>query len=114
MKANTSEQMTDEEINIAIAEACGWRQSLAGWWHHPDSRCEAYPPDYTADLDAIHEAIMAQSGGTQCVFADNLDQVVNRGLPKSFNSLVGKSALVNASARQRAEAFLRTIGQWRE
>ncbi len=52
---------TNEQINIAIAERCGWTEmtSAAGnkYWLTPDDR--VWPegvPDYCSDLNEMHEA----------------------------------------------------------
>ena len=108
--------MSDDEINRAIAETCGWqaehyehkcdgttifRCGACGGLGHSNcygdgrgavsfscsvSPCcdEAVPPDYCGDLNEMHEA----------------EKVI--------------AEMVHATARQRAEAFLRTIGKWKE
>ena len=56
--------MTDEQINIAIAEVCGWKYEKnethapdgAFWW----SKKPEFP-DYCNDLNAMHEAEMVLS-----------------------------------------------------
>ena len=47
--------MTNEEINIAIAEACGWTTKHKGLWVE---RLQTYAalPDYINDLNAMREA----------------------------------------------------------
>ena len=92
--------MTDTEVNIAIAKACGWTlfEHDGGLWsglhngtyinykcgiskEHAEKVCF---PNYHGDLNAMHEA----------------EKVI--------------AEMVHATARQRAEAFLRTIGKWKE
>jgi hypothetical protein len=41
--------MTDEQINAAIAEECGW--IYYDGWHHPDGSTEL--PDFCVDLNAM-------------------------------------------------------------
>ena len=101
--------MTDEQINIAIAEACGWKghpfckdmmgNPFPGW----DT-----PPDYCNDLNAMHEAEMVLS---------NYHKVIKNQSVIYFHLLhdiAGNLAFRKATARQRAEAFLKTIGKWEE
>lgn len=59
-------------------------------------------PDYPNDLNAMHEAekILQHYG----VFVDKLAEIMRQ--PRQG------IMLVNATAAQRAEAFLRTIGKW--
>ncbi len=49
--------MTDEQINIAIAESLGWKLLANNRWTRP---CGLYAdlPNYTADLNAMHEAML--------------------------------------------------------
>lgn len=104
--------MTDSEIRIAIAEACGhertdqWR---SGWMKRTPEWPNGLPgelPDYPNDLNAMHEAEKTLAYHQ----ANYYSQVA---LPK-----ITKGELVNAqvfaTARQRAEAFLRTIRKWKE
>ena len=129
------------EINLAIAEACGWkarhnshkcdgttifRCGTCGLGH---SNCygggrgavsfscsvspccdEAVPPDYCGDLNAMHDAenwIIANKSSLW------LFQDYAQNLRKNFQTL-GLDGYIHATARQRAEAFLRTIGKWKE
>ena len=49
--------MTDEQINIAIAESLGWKLLANNRWTKP---CGIYAdlPNYTSDLNAMHEAML--------------------------------------------------------
>jgi hypothetical protein len=103
--------MTDEKINIAIAEACGW----TGF--NPDNipDCLQYTarapsgkwgliPDYCNDLNAMHEAEKILSDESHADYACELVKTIRRN-GEWFES-------VSATAAQRAEAFLRTINKW--
>ena len=91
--------MTDQEINAAIAEECGW--IYYDGWNHPDGR--NHLPDYCIDLNAMHEAENVLTNIQQEEYWDFLW------------SLTGSEfELCHANARQRAEAFLKTIGKWEE
>ena len=98
--------MTLEQQRIAIAEACGWTR--IGWngvyqdWlgDRPNEDRDTYPiPDYLNDLNAMHEAEKVL----------NNEQWVAYG--RELNRL-GVFPMVHATASQRAEAFLRTLGIW--
>lgn len=104
--------MSDEQINAAIAEACGWteiRNSVYRHhkpWGHPPLNHDRIKllPDYCADLNAMHEAENTLSQTNMFVMAHYIEQLVNK------NGLF----YFRATARQRAEAFLRTLGKWEE
>lgn len=55
--------MTDEQMRIAIAEACGWKliQRLQSGWHGWREQGPLQElPDYLNDLNAMHEAESAK------------------------------------------------------
>ena len=105
--------MTDKQINAAIAEACGWTQVNA---EHCSGRApnveyvgSEFIPNYCNDLNAMHEVEMVltkeQIREYQTYMYDmacEIDNTCGRWMPYS------------ATARYRAEAFLRTIGKWEE
>ncbi len=109
--------MTDEQIKIKIAEVCGWEPYPAEnvgaaarlfngsvWYRHAESKTIATPsqlPDYCNDLNAMHEAELAafKTGGAWGEYFDYLSIVCDAG-----------NDPITATARQRSEAFLRTIG----
>ena len=97
--------MTSEQINEAIAEACGiiskdqWG-SLYRTLHGIVRNC----PDYCNDLNAMHEAekvLVGKNNWELCEYVHKLHTATN-------------SWIAFATARQRAEAFLRTLGKWEE
>ena len=107
--------MTDEQINAAIAEACGWECIVPDVWHHgpvgyskgiPDVRTKI--PDYCNDLNAMHEAEKVLAPKNWNNFSENWHNY--------YMHLRGGDAdrAIHATARQRAEAFLRTLGKWEE
>jgi hypothetical protein len=94
--------MTKEQINIAIAEHLGWkkkREVEPGYWvwFAPNGNLSGQDniPNYASDLNAMHEAEKVLS-------SERLVQFWMR-IPSS-----------SATAPQRAEAFLRTVGKWQE
>jgi hypothetical protein len=103
-------KMTDQEINKRIAEECGWRQvSVFEWkdgvrlpkqFHESGSGL----PNYCNDLNAMHEAekfLWTTNNWSACSYGEGLNKVTT-------------SWSWHATARQRAEAFLRTVGKWEE
>lgn len=99
--------MTDQEINIAIAHACEFEVRLSSLQSGLDivKDGERYPlPNYTTDLNAMHEAEKVLSPLCRAEYAIALADITNRrGVELDY---------VGATARQRAEAFLRTLGKW--
>jgi len=111
--------MKPEQQRIAIAEACGWtaEQDSNGYWRavkQKDAAVELWLseqtvwsvgiPDYLNDLNAMHEAERV------------LNPSLAAGYAKMLTSIAWKSeqpvfAPMTATAAQRAEAFLRTIGK---
>lgn len=136
--------MTPEAQRIAIAEACGKKDTcLSGRWKKLDIQyssgidsyeCEncgyidersgmgtftphAKPiPDYLNDLNAMAEA-EEHIGSQRRLYASNLQDVCGNyavGVVTSYeDQLLRLFHLVHASAPQRAEAFLRTLGLWK-
>lgn len=118
--------MTDEEINRAIAEACGWtgirmhfNDTLQCEWLMgcpPNPHVEVALPNYCQDLNAMHEAWRSlETRRKRIEFSVYLrvKVVADGGHQTSFNEDI-VACVENATARQRAEAFLRTAGKWRE
>lgn len=111
--------MTYEQINAAIAEACGWKSH-----DHPDCMAKKVEwimpekwimrpdgtlafrhdiPNYCNDLNAMHEA-------ENCLSLDNRNHYID-----ALGTIYTDSwEFATATARQRAEAFLRTLGKWEE
>jgi len=109
--------MTPEQQRIAIAEACGWQDSSGQglYWNDKEHRALIAPggalhrirkaanlccepdkqllPDYLNDLNAMHEAEKIIPVISWDIYERNL------------------AHCISATASQRAEAFLRTIGK---
>jgi hypothetical protein len=106
--------MTEEQQRIAIAEACGWKRHVDGLGYyqgvHPALMGGRAIPDYLNNLNAMNEAVKSffcsKPARDEWVYLENLQHVA--GICHSSVCL----RLVEASAAQRAEAFLRTIGKW--
>lgn len=96
--------MNDSQINIAIAEACGYYY-MNSVWHLPNGARADKFPDCANDLNAMHEAEKVLNDVSYDSYWNNLVFVCVQSNTERLNS---------ATARQRAEAFLRTIGKWEE
>ena len=97
--------MTPKAQRIAIARA---HRAATGshWW---DFIYEA--PDYLRDLNAMHEAEKTLTEAQRDEYTTRLKGIVS-GFSQS--ELQYAWMLTFATAAQRAEAFLRTIGKWRD
>lgn len=128
--------MTPEKQRIAIAEACGldvsrspnpdpadrWKtcyftpeaakQRRASW---PSSAVVKVIPDYLSDLNAMHEAEQLLTDNQCQQHFDNLAKATNAEL-ETLGTVYGVMhfRMYNATAAQRAEAFLRTLSLWIE
>jgi len=100
--------MTNQQINAAIAEACGWNAVCidggSGFYKGFDNGAELRPdlPDYCNDLNAMHEAEKMLTDANMFVMAHHIERLVSAKGQHYFH----------ATARQRAEAFLLTLGKW--
>ena len=106
--------MTNEEIRIKVAEAMGWKPykpiTHDGWpllmtppgkpnregWLEPI-------PDYLNDLNACAEFEKTMT-----------DQEHNRYRAHIYGMTFNPRECFSATARQRAEAFIRTLNLWKD
>jgi hypothetical protein len=111
--------MTDEQMRIAIAEACGWNSIREQDYDHgysgndvrqmwvglsPDLNEFEQLPDYCNNLNAMHEAekVLTEKGvNAWWAYVAH----INRNNPTPFRA----ESAVHATARQRAEAFIKTL-----
>ena len=125
--------MTPEQMRIAIAEECGWVVMLSGTGlitfqkagvgaccgsvKNPSVVADAARvPDYPFDLNAMHEAWLTLDDSEMRVkFSCELADIVARrwGTQPDDGMLTLEGLIENATALQRAEAFLRTVGKWK-
>ena len=130
--------MTNEQINIVIAESVGWhphpdndKRKQKFWTYGGDgyglpNGCSkitaANPPihdgawenilglpDYCNDLNAMHEAEKVLTDEQSKAYTETLWVIVKRESTSKT-----RWQLWHATADQRAEAFLKTIGKWKE
>lgn len=99
--------MSPEAQRVAIAEACGWIEVRPATCVQGQftgippkglfrDQLRTWLPDYLTDLNAMHKAEDALFG--KCGWV--------------HYSQVLLSGNIHATAAQRAEAFLRTLGKW--
>lgn len=115
--------MTKQEQQIAIAEACGWtrmHQPISGIDNlhgiFPNGNTSVYipVPNYLNNLNAMHEAEKLHPN--QYAYAEELFALTG-GIYGPDDEIESSNAMFNvihATASQRAEAFLRTIGKWKD
>jgi len=94
--------MTNKQINFAIEKNI--RPALHGNIHRP-------PREFCNDLNAMHEGERSLNSQHVQDYTLNLLRVTNNDGTR-FHGTLGCFAHVHATARQRAEAFLRTLGKW--
>ena len=118
--------MDKQRQRLAIAEQMGWRfypnedlkdaiktfvtknkNNIWGLDPNGELRFQHAIPDYLNDLNAIHEAEKTLDYSLQR-YRERLSFMFD-GNPEE-----GVWLAVNATAAQRAEAFLRTIGKWED
>lgn len=129
--------MKKHKQNKAIAESLGWthccHRDLYGWGPQvvgyppdclPTAENECVVPDYTADLNAIHGAVDLLSAKNKRVFGDNLNGLVGALYDDYYDGIVpgwvadcfahAITLTSQATAAQKAEAYLRTLGLWEQ
>jgi len=122
--------MTDQEIRIAIAVECGWKPNesrgfveiidgVINWLlcRSPQGQ-QLFIPNYPNDLNAIHEAekklvLTYHRVNIPMDICTNEASRYRKAL-REICERDGDNHTIHATARQRAEAFLRTIGKWTE
>jgi hypothetical protein len=107
--------MTNQQINIAIAKAGGWQYEFnedhedpKWYWIPPnDPDGDGEPPDYCNDLNSMHEAEKTLTKEQVRVYSDFLAD-------SPHESCWASCTIWHQTSRQRAEAFLKTLGKWEE
>lgn len=102
--------MTDTEINDEIMCQLGWEFRCGGWRRGEDGYVNALDaPDFAGSLDAMHEVEATLSRDAAHAYHDRLMD----SRPNLPDWTVDRWTW-HATARQRAEAFLRVKGAWIE
>ena len=103
--------MTPEQQQIAILKSCGWKTGYRDpeAWHPL--------PDVLNDLNAMSVALATLNDDQQWQFIQHLNEITrNKDHSDADDWFIRYTdwtwRMVNATASQRAEAFLRTIGKW--
>ena len=108
--------MNPDEQRIAIAEACGWKRHPRDPWivTAPNMPNSVQPlstiPDYLNDLNAMHQAWLTLSHFNRDCFESALYSVIVG--QAEYNRNDDQPYITNATALQRARAFLETLGLW--
>jgi hypothetical protein len=130
-KAGKEVPMTPDEINRAIAVSVGWTRVKVIPPHPqripsgamvvgspPYGSIDRSPiaPNYHGDLNAIQEAVAESFTSNESLdaFAENLAVVIFGSYPDALLRYSDAAMMVNATAPQRCEAYLKTIGKWRD
>ena len=105
--------MNPEQQLITIAEACGCRecwisQNGAHWGFLGENYYSQLLPNYLNDLNAMHDA--------EELFYAKSDTLEGAERMRDYSKWLCRIAKypLHATATQRAEAFIRTIGKWEE
>ena len=105
-------KMSPEAQRIAIAEACGYTQGIGmhglEWWTNSEGVHDE-PPDYLADLNAMHEAEEVMTEMQRCDYSSHLYDLACK-----HQEVTEKWRYLSMAAAQRAEALLRTLGKWED
>lgn len=127
--------MTSDEMRIAIAETIGWKQCeveemamhysggmrprifklfklFKRWFLNPPSLFVESPPNYPEDLNAMHEVEKAFAPADLDVYENFLIETLARH--KNTDNSVSSEMIWHAAAHQRAEAYLRMKGLWKD
>jgi hypothetical protein len=98
--------MKPEEQNIAIAKILGY-DFISGDHPFVTGLPRYWQPNYTGCLNAMHEAekVLQQHMAKWWNYTSQL---------AAANSTLGAGGEAHATAKQRAEAFLRVFGKWEE
>jgi hypothetical protein len=96
--------MNQDAMRAEIDTFCGWKQTAQGWWiNQADTNGgDAESPDWLHDLNAmaVAEKTIRNDLDAWMRYGCHLRLVADNGNP------------IDATALQRAEAFLRTVRKW--
>lgn len=111
--------MTKNEQNTAIAEACGFKPEItvtsggsAMTIKNPNSGGRRLIPDYCHDLNAMNEAekVLTEAQFRNYIFAIHCAWSGN----EINHTPAAMRENISATAPQRAESFLRSLGLWKD
>lgn len=121
--------MSPDKQRIAIAYACGWKapddpeaMKLKVGWSMPEKWCMDPSgvlrflheiPDYLHDLNAIHEAERQCFPTSLQQYCRTLASIVYKYTAAADSNFLWQGWwFVHASAKERAEALLKTLNLW--
>lgn len=110
--------MRPQDMRVAVAKACGWTphefKGIPYEWEDPNGVVWTDIPRYESDLNAMHEAEKTMTPYQWRIYVETLPTIV---LGKEWFTwsyrYIGRMT-IHATAPQRCEAFLRTLGLWVE
>ena len=127
--------MTADQIRITVAEAMGWTKrevfessfrnpeeqvSRGMKWHDPKGIVR-YPPSFAEDLNACAEMRRTLTNDEREDFASCLEAICSAGQlsmaaldPHGVTDYAELFDILDATALQQCEAFLRVKGLWKE
>jgi hypothetical protein len=112
--------MNDQEINIAIAQACGWEVAYDTLYNitpdrngDPEIEPVAPLPDYVNNLNECSQFESLLDVDQLEKYYRYLDSVIS-GKTCFKISEANHLEVLKASPSQRCEAFLKTMGKWIE
>lgn len=103
-------KLTPEEKRIRIAKLCGWRNCVLRYDDQDNAWFKGWPPgeakeqllhNYPCDLNAMHEAEQMLGVENRGNYLNHLSRIIGQNNP---------CLAVHATAAQRADAFLLTLG----
>lgn len=131
--------MNEQQINVAIAEAIGWRRGTrktevpslvldkkiieVQCWYDPQGNWFNQPPNFHASLDACAVFEETLTPAEWSAYVKELQAVTGRNASARIGqldwrqinpSMVIDVLLIHATAPQRREAFCHVKGIWRE
>jgi hypothetical protein len=106
--------MTNEQINIAIAEVLGWTDTEIINEGGRLMYGQTEVPNYCYDLNAMHEAEKTLTNVQHRQYRREIWHSVNEDLSSYEKVKAAKRAHFSSTALQKAEAFLRVKDKWEE
>lgn len=108
-------KMTPEEKRAAVAMATGWRDirlcscKVKNRGLSPKGK-DGHLPDFLNDLNAMHAAVASLSYERRNAYSATLTGIVFEGDALGWQDWRDTWAISEATAAQRAEAFLMAVG----
>jgi hypothetical protein len=107
-------ELTDEQLRVIIAEACGWRKGREVFpgefvWHSAAGTLygQSAIPNYSRSLDAMHEAAETLGDMDHDLMNVKLSRICGDDFYERESHW--SPSPIHATARQRAEAFVLTL-----